>query len=263
MVDKNDTLFREVDEELRRERMEKLWDKYGIYAIGLAAIIVATVGGYKFLDARNRAAAEAGGAQFEQAVALAKAGKTDDAVKAFETLAVSGKPGYATLAELNVAGALVKAGKNGEALAAFEKLAANSGTDPLIAGFAQLQAAGLRLGEADFTEVKNRLTPLVADNSAWKAAATEMLGTAAIKAGKLDEARTTLAPLLADPKLSRTGVERIRTLLATIAGMETGQVQAATPPSSGAATPPSSGAATAVPEKSGEAGGQNAQGEKK
>lgn len=47
-----------------------------------------------------------------------------------------------------------------------------------------------------------------------------MLGMAAIKAGKLDEARTTLASLLADRGLSRTASERINRLMADIASAE-------------------------------------------
>ena len=246
MVDKNDTLLREVDDELRRERLEKLWDKYGVYALGVAMLLVATVGGWTYIDARDRAAAEAGGAQFQAAAALAKAGKTDEASKALEAISSSDKPGYATLAELNMAASLVKAGKPADALAAFEKLAAKPGVDPLIQSFAQLQAASLRLGEADFTEVKNRLTPLMADGSTWKAVATEMLGTAAIKAGKLDEARSLLSPLLADPRVSRTAVERVKTLMAAIAGMETGQVSNSAA-GAGAAAPASPDKAQAGP----------------
>lgn len=238
MVDKNDSLFREVDEELRRERMEKLWEKYGTYVVGAAALLVALVGGYKFMEARNRADAEAGGAQLETALSLAKAGKADDAAKEFEALAASGKSGYAALAELNLAGALVKAGKTADAVAAFDKLASKPGIEPLIASFAQMQAAALRVGEADFTEAKNWLTPLMAEGGTWKAAATEMLGTAAIKAGKLDEARAALAPLLADPRLPRTALERVKILLAVVASAEAGQAKpAAETAPSGAASP--------------------------
>jgi hypothetical protein len=247
MVDKNDSLLREVDEELRRERMEKIWQKYGIYLLAGAGLLVALVGGYKFLDTRNRAAAEAGGAQFEAAETLAKTGKSDEAAKAFEALASSDKPGYAALAELNLASALNKAGKPQDAVAAYDKLAARPGMDPLITGFAQLQAAALRVGEADFTEVKNRLTPLMNEGSAWKTAATEMLGTAAIKAGKLEEARTNLAPLLADPRLSRTAIERIKTLMASVAAMESSQ------PLNKTEAQPAASAAPAAPAKTPEA----------
>ena len=50
MVDNNDNLFREVEEELRRERMEKLWKQYGNYVIAAAALIVIIVLGYKYLE---------------------------------------------------------------------------------------------------------------------------------------------------------------------------------------------------------------------
>ena len=33
-------IFREVDEDLRHEQYKKLWDRFGIYVIGLAVLIV-------------------------------------------------------------------------------------------------------------------------------------------------------------------------------------------------------------------------------
>ena len=50
MADKDleqDSLFREVDEELRQEQFSKLWKQYGKYAIGAAVSLVAAVGGYQ------------------------------------------------------------------------------------------------------------------------------------------------------------------------------------------------------------------------
>ena len=41
-------IFREVEEDVRRERFEKLWKQYGDYAIALAAVIVIAIAGYKF-----------------------------------------------------------------------------------------------------------------------------------------------------------------------------------------------------------------------
>ena len=38
----SDTQFiREIDEDLRRDRLLKLWERYGIYAIGVAFLVVA------------------------------------------------------------------------------------------------------------------------------------------------------------------------------------------------------------------------------
>ena len=38
-------IFREVEEELRRDRAEELWKKYGRYVIALAALVILAVGG--------------------------------------------------------------------------------------------------------------------------------------------------------------------------------------------------------------------------
>jgi hypothetical protein len=220
MVDKNDPLFREVDEELRREQVAKLWEKYGIYVIGAASLIVAFVGGFKFWESRQLSLAEAGGKDYEAAVQLSSSGKSDEATKAFEAITQSGQAGYAALAELTLAGSQLKAGRPQDALAIFEKLAKDPSADSLLAGFAAVQAASLRLGDADFTEMQNRLNPLAGDKSPWRTNARELLGLAAVKAGKLDEARSALSPLLADPLVPETTRERVQRVMAEIAAGE-------------------------------------------
>jgi hypothetical protein len=83
-----------------------------------------------------------------------------------------------------------------------------------------VQAASLRLGDADFTEMQNRLNPLAGDKSPWRTNARELLGLAAVKAGKLDEARSALSPLLADPLVPETTRERVQRVMAEIAAGE-------------------------------------------
>ena len=43
-------IFHEVDEEVRREQLKKLWDRYGIYLIALAVLVV--VGGRRLARLR-------------------------------------------------------------------------------------------------------------------------------------------------------------------------------------------------------------------
>ena len=43
-------IFREIDEELRQERFERLWKRYGKFIIGAAVAVVLIVGGYKFWE---------------------------------------------------------------------------------------------------------------------------------------------------------------------------------------------------------------------
>lgn len=247
MVDNNDTLFREVKEELRREQLAKLWERYGTYVLGAGVAVVALIVGATYWQHRRVELSHAAGAAFETAAGLAQSGKVEEAGKAFGELAASAPKGYAALASLAEAGALMKTDKRPEALAIFERLTSDAGTDPLLSDFARVQAASLRLGEADFTEMENRLKPLTGDGSAWRSIARELLGTAAVRAGKLDEARTTLAPLLADPTLTRTAADRVNRLMAEIAAAELSKTPAAAP--APAATAPDPAAKAEEPGK--------------
>jgi hypothetical protein len=216
MVDKNDALIREVDEELRREQLAKMWDRYGTYALAAAALFVAAVAGYKVWESRQLARAEAGGAQYNEAQRLTEAGKPEEAAKALEALGKSGHRGYSTLADLQQAGALLKSGKRQEALAIFEGIASNANVDSMFRDLARLQAASLRLGEADFTEMQNRLNPLVAGESPWRHNARELLGLAAMKAGRTDDATQTFQSLLADRATPKGVLERARVMMGAL-----------------------------------------------
>lgn len=220
MVDKNDALFREVEEELRRERMEKLWEQYGIYVIAAAALIVAFVGGYKYWEWRNISLAQENGAKYEAAITTLSAGKTDDAAKAFQEIAAGGHGGYAVLADLQLAGVHLKAGRTAEAAVVFERISGDGAVDKMIRDFATIQAATLKVGDAGFTELQNRLNDLAADGNPWRFGARELLGLAAYKAGKLDEARKIFEPLLADPGTPAGTLERIKVVMGSIAAAE-------------------------------------------
>lgn len=219
MANQDDGFLREIEEELRRERLEKIWRQYGTYIIAAAALIVVGVFGFKYWESQRMAAAEAAGAGYEDALALAADNKEGSAAKEFEKIA-QGSGGYAQLARLQLAGVLLKEGKKNEALAVYEELSKNSSADELLRGYAQLQAAALSVDKADFTEMQNRLNPLIGDNSPWRYSARELLGLAAFKAGKTSEARVLLMPLLVDQTTPQTINERVQIVLAEIAAGE-------------------------------------------
>ncbi len=246
MVDRSETFVREVDEELRRDQLQQLWDKYGLYAVAAVVLLFAGVGAYKYMESRKVAAVEANGARYEAASKLIADGKPDDALKEFSAIAKDGTPGYQALGGLRVAGAHAKAGRMAEALTAFEVLGKDGRADPILRDFASLQAAMLRLDTADWTEMENRLTPLMGEKSPWRAQAREILGTAAFKAGKLDEARKAFDQLLGDRTAPQGLVQRIQQMLAILTDMEAAKAAPAveapkaetSPPATTPSTPP-------------------------
>ena len=241
MTDNHDTLIRQVEEELRREQMEKLWARYSPFVFAAAALIVVGVAGWKFLEQRRIATAETAGAQFEAARWLIEDGKEAQAAEAFATIAKEGSAGYAALANLQAAGAAVKAGKPADALAIYEQIARNGAGDKLLQQYAAVQAAALRVGEADFTEIENRLNGLLDDSSPWRASARELLGLAAYKAGKTDVARKAFEQVLGDRATPPGVSRRVQVVLGRIVAAELARTAPAG--GAGAAAQTSDGAA--------------------
>ncbi len=219
MTMERDALMREVDEELRREQFKRIWDQYGTYILAAAVALLVGVGGFKWWQSSKIAAAERAGQQFEQALDLTGAGKPDEARKIFQTIADGSGGSYAALAQLKIAGQSVQDGKTEAAVAAFEAAAA-AASDELVKDFARLQGVSLKIDSADFTEVQNRLNNLIGDKNPWRYLARELLGVAALRSGKLDEARSVLAPLSADPRAPADLRERAGALMNLVVSAE-------------------------------------------
>ena len=194
----NTDIVREVDEELRKEQIEKLWTKYRSAIITAAALIVAIVAGYKGYQGVRASQAAAAGAQFDAATSLAAAGKPDDAAKALAALASNGSGAYPALAKLRLAAKAAADGKIDEALAQYDAIATGSGIDATLRGLARIDAAQLRLDKSDFTAVQNQLNDLAMPDGVWRNSARQLLGLSAYKAGKLTEADDYFAAILAD-----------------------------------------------------------------
>jgi hypothetical protein len=238
MTDQRDSLAREIDEELRREQLLKLWEQYGTFIIAAAVLIIAGIGGYKYYEHSRVQAAETAGARF---TAAAREDKKADAQKALEEVASSAPAGYSALARLRLAAAEREAGRTMQAASAFEAIAKESGLDPLLADYAQLQAAMLRLDSSTWTEMQNRLNDLAADSNPWRFSARELLGLAAQKSGKTDEARMQFQRLLSDRNTPPGIGGRARVMLAMLTEAEL-------------ANAPPSGASPSTPEQKAPAG---------
>ncbi|MEZ5856520.1 MAG: tetratricopeptide repeat protein [Hyphomicrobiaceae bacterium] len=251
MVDRTDSFLREVGEDVRRDQLLQILQRYGVFiAAGIIALFVG-VGGYKWWAANQNAAREAAGAKFIAASRLANAGKTEEALKAFSALQSSAPEGYKILTSLRIAGEHARAGRTAEALAAYEAVAKDTAGDEILRDFAALQSAMLRLDQGDWTEIKNRLTPLVDDSRPWHAEAREVMGLAAYKAGRIEDATKLFEQILGDratPQgLSRRAQEMLA-LLTDAAAAKSSEGKAAAPDAA-AKTTPEAGTSQTAPAK--------------
>lgn len=220
MAEDNEGLLREVEEELRRERLQGLWNQYGNAILAGLALLVAGVGGWKYWQNTQLAAAQDAGMTYQTAMTTLANGKVDDAVKAFEGLSKGNQDGYKTLAALQIAGAYLKQGKTAEAKAAFDQVASDTSADSILRDYATLQSVALNIGEADLSDVQNRLNRLTAESSPWRASARELVALAAFNGKNFDVAKENLRAIVADPKAATGTIQRANTLLASIAAKE-------------------------------------------
>lgn len=215
--------IREVDEEYRRDRAAKFWQKYQNIIIAVAVLVVAATAGWRIWETQRLKAAQASGAQFQAALQLVRDGKPKEAEAAFLEIAKTGNPGYQVLARLRAADEIGNRDPK-EAVQIYDAIAADSAVDPLLQQAAKLRAAYLRVDDADQAEIKQRIEPLAAPTSPFRHTARELLGLAALKAGDMQGAGRWLDMVVADPQTPQSTRDRASTLLGLVAsGATTGQ----------------------------------------
>ena len=173
-------IFREVEEEVRRERLEKLWKQYGDYAIAAVAVIVIAVSGFILWQRYQENRRQQASAQYDAAVQLAAANPVA-AIQKFEYLAKNAPAGYATLARFAEADTYLVMGENNKAIAIFESL--GNGRNDLIGSAARLRAAWAIVDTAPRKAVENLVAPLNDAASPWRFMAREVLAYADYRIG--------------------------------------------------------------------------------
>ena len=191
-------IFEEVDEELRQERVARLWKRYGKYVIAAAVALVVAVGGYRYWNDYQRSEREALAARYEAAVATARKGETDAAIAELGALLKDGGPGYAALARLQQAAIAAGKGDIQAALLAYEQLAADAATPAPLRGLARYLAVLHRIGKEDPAGLIKSLEPILGDDEPWRYLALELKAILTEKSGDRAEARRILAQLSDD-----------------------------------------------------------------
>ncbi len=191
-------IFREVEEELRREQFAKHWDKYGTLILGAAVAIVLSVAGFKYWKHQQAEQAQTYGSRFMDALDLSSVGKKDLAELSFSQIAKEGPKGYAMLSNMREAALKASAGKLDEARQQYDELAKSSSVDPVFKDFSRIQAAMLRVDKADEAEMKTRLEGLANGTGSWRHSARELLGLSAFKAGNLKGAENHYNQIMGD-----------------------------------------------------------------
>lgn len=212
-------IFQEVNEEVRREQLKKLWERYGGYVIAACVLVVLGVGawrGYEWWQAKQAAQS---GAAFEQAVTLAESGKHQEAAAAFAKLSADGAGGYRVLARLREAATLAPSDRKA-AVAAYDAIVGDSRAGQVVQDLAAVRAGYLLVDTSPYAEILRRLEPAAAPDRAFRHSAREILALSAWKAGDMSAVRRWTEMIMGDPQTPpgpRSRAEMLSELIAASA----------------------------------------------
>ena len=210
-------IFREIDEELRRDNLLKLWSRYGRYIIAIAVLALAIAGGIVGWREHQLNERRAQSTRYAGALSLVRDGKEADAAKVFAAIAQEGG-GYGVLASFEEAALLAKTGDHAAAAVAYDHIAASGELDPSLRGLAVLLSVMQSMPEANSHSTIERLAPLTAGDNPWRPTAIELTALARLKSGDKSgalELYKSLADDLAAPPTLRARAAEMAAALAS------------------------------------------------
>ena len=212
-------IFREVDEELKQERYEKLWRSYGKYVIGAAVFVVATVAGWKAWEGYQTDRRYAEGKQFAAAAALMQDGKAGDASAAFSALAAEAGSGYGILARFYQASLVSKGGDAAGAINIYDAISEDESAPGSLRELAVVLGAlqALQVPSIDATTIATKIQPMSVAGRAYRHIALEILALTAQRAGDVDTARANYRAIV-DDAVSPPGIRARASQMLSILG---------------------------------------------
>lgn len=205
----DESLFREVDEEVRQEQYKKLWARYGNLVIGVCLAVILGVGGYQGWNYWQTKQAEAAGDSFFTAAELAAAGKQAEAQAQFESVS---HPGFRGLAQLREASLLASSGKPTEAVAIFDAVAADNTADATLRDLARIRAAAALADTASFADIESRLKAFDAEGNPWRHVAREIMASVQWRLKDYPAASKLVERILADTETPPTLRQRTQVM---------------------------------------------------
>ena len=211
-------VFKEVDEDLRRDKAAKVGKKYAPLIIGVVSAVLLTVAGVQGwraydLDQRGQLSD-----QFAAALDAVAKGDTATAQETLRDLSDPAAGGYKGLAAFEDARLRAKSGDVAGAIEIWDRLAATSSLGEGLQTAAVMLSVLNQIDTGDEQSLRQRLEPLTAEGQAYRAAALELSALLALRQGEQEVART-LYGTLADDRNAPAGARaRATQMLAALKG---------------------------------------------
>jgi len=210
-----DSLMREVKEDLQNEKIEKIWNKYGVYIVALVVLIVSTAVGYESISAWYRQKLEKNSDKFVAALNL-ESNEKNDIVGALDKVADETTGIYPVLANLEKANILLSKKEYKQAIEILNDIYRDSSVEKEIRYISAIKIASYEIDFGNKDNARTLLNEIIAQNNTWSAVAKELLASLEVKLGNLEAAKVIYRNLMADslaPASIRKRAEEILSVL--------------------------------------------------
>lgn len=223
----NESFLREVDENLRRERMETFAKTYGKWIAAAVLLFLAAIAGYLYWQ--DWQAKESAKRSEELSAIYDKigAGKIDEAKAELKPLESSSNDMVRSLALLTQAAIALDSNDRDTALGHYRTLAADDDSPEAYRDLALVRATSIEFDRLKPEEVVSRLEPLAKPGNPWFGSAGELTAMAYLKQGQKDKAGRLFAAIAQDKSVPDTIRSRAVQIAGTL-GIDTSKLLAET-----------------------------------
>ena len=178
-------MFQEMDEDLRQDKVARLWKAYGKYLVSLAVFIILAIAGYRFIEHMNEENREQASELYELASEAGRTGDKKAAIELFSDERFNETIGYAIISKLKKA-TLAKSNNDPEGMAiVLKQIVTNEEIPSYLRNLARL-----KLIASDSDNYISQLDALIEGDGPWKFLALELKGGMELEVGNLKEARS-------------------------------------------------------------------------
>ena len=178
-------IFQEIDEDLRQDKVARLWKAYGKYLVSLAIFIILAIAGYRFIEHINEENREQASELYELASEAGRTGDKKAAIELFSDERFNETIGYAIISKLKKA-TLAKSNNDPEGMAiVLKQIVTNEEIPSYLRNLARL-----KLIASDSDNYISQLDALIEGDGPWKFLALELKGGMELEVGNLKEARS-------------------------------------------------------------------------
>ncbi|AJY44739.1 tetratricopeptide repeat protein [Martelella endophytica] len=213
MANQDDSFIREVNEELRSDRMRDAWRRYGRYLIAAAVLLVIGTAGWRGYEYWQSRQAAASGDIFLTALNQINEGNLDAAEKTLDQLKQEGHGAYPVLAQLRAATLLSENGDTAAAISAFSTIGKDRSVPEAIRDAAKLRAGWLMVDDASYDQVSAEVEELSNDGNPFRFSAREILGLTAYRLKDYPRAQDWFEAIANDTEAPRNVLNRAQIML--------------------------------------------------